>query len=244
MANIEEMNKWSYLEAWKFFTKNAFNRFIPETELYLRSLNFCVTKDIRDDKNADKIILESLNKKSLILIDGCSLNGKTTLGKRLSNHIQASIVDIDLICKEWIEQYLVKSTNPIDKFSFINEMDKLTDVYILENLEKIIKEKSQKGNVILVGCYMELIYRSIIVKTLGKYFDQVVSIYCCAKSFNEIIKMKKKRDIEFGFSGETDEEILNQYIYSKNLLEYEGIMLGLGMGASFITDNSVSDIFA
>ena len=129
MTKIEEMNKWNYSKTWSFFTENAVNRFIPESELYLRSLKLCPTKDIREDKDAKKIILESLKKKSLILIDGSSLNGKTTFATRLSNQTKASIVDIDLICKEWIEQYLLKNPNSIDKFSFMMKMDKLTDIY-------------------------------------------------------------------------------------------------------------------
>lgn len=243
MKTIEEMSKWNYKTAWKFFTENAFNRYIPESELYIRSLTLVPTEDLRDDENARQKILGNLKKKSLILIDGSSLNGKTTFANRLSKQIKASIVDIDLICADWIEQKLAKATNPIEHFSVLMNIDSLTDVYIMENLEKIIKENSGNGNVILVGCYIEVIYRSIIVRTLGKYFDQVISLYCCAKTFNDIKIMKSKRDKEFASYQETDDNVLNQYIYSKRLLQYEGIMLGFGMTASFITDNTVSDMF-
>jgi len=245
MIKIEQMNKWNYQEAWNFFSKNSFNRLIPEAELYVRSLTHCSTEDLRNDKDARKKILEVLKKNSLILIDGSSLNGKTTFAKRLAKHIKADVVDIDLICKDWIEQQVEKTSNPIKKLSFLMDMDRLTDVYILDNLEKIIQKKSQNGNVILVGCYIEVVYRAIIAKTLGKYFDQVVSIYCCAKSFNKIMMMKKKRDDEFGFSPENeDQKILFEYNYSKRLLQDNGIMLGFGMASSFIADTGISDMFA
>lgn len=243
MATMEEMNNWNYAKTWKFFSENAFNRFIPETEQYIRSLKVCVTEDLREEKDAKLKILNALKKKTLILIDGSSLNGKTTFANRLSKHIQANIVDIDLICKDWIEEHLEKTTNLIERFYLLGNVDKLTDVYILENLEKIIKEKSKNGNVILVGSYMEIIYRCIIAKTIGQYFEQVVSIYCCAKSFKDVMMMKKKRDEEFGVYKEIDDEILNAYNYSKRLLQDGGILLGFGMTASFITDTSVSDMF-
>lgn len=244
MAKIEEMNKWNYAKAWKFFTENAFGRLIPETELYMRSLPLCLTEDLRGQQNARDKILGSIKGKTLILIDGASLNGKTTFANRLAKHINANIVDIDLICKDWIEAQQAKITNPVQRFSFMMNMDRLTDVYILDNLEKIIREKSQKGNVILVGSYMELIYRGIIAKTLGKYFQQVISLYCCARSFKEVKAMKEQRDKEFGYSVEVEEQILDQYNYSRRLLDGDGIMLGFGMAASFIADNSVSDMFA
>ena len=123
-------------------------------------------------------------------------------------------------------------------------MNKLTDDYLLENLERIIKEKSKKGNVILVGSYMEVIYRSIIARVFGKNFQQTISIYCCARSFEEVKEMKAQRDKMFGFKMDELAEVLKQYEYSKRLLDGNGIMLGFGMAASFVADNSVSDMFA
>lgn len=245
MAKIGEMMNWNYAKAWKFFTENAFGRMIPETELYLRSLTPCLAEDIRGHSEAREKILTALSKgKTLILIDGASMNGKTTLSKRLAKMTGASVVDIDLLCKDWIEKEHAKIANPIQQFAFMMNMDRLTDVYILENLERIVREKAKKGSVILVGCYMEVIYRAIIAKTLGKYFQQTVSIYCCARSFKEVKAMKTSREKEFGYSAETDEQVLNQYNYSKRLLAGEGVMLGFGMASSFIADNSVSDMFA
>ena len=243
MANIEEMIKWNYAKAWKFFTENAFGRLIPETVVYIGCLSPCTTEDVRGCPDAREKILNSLKENTLILIDGASLNGKTTFAKRLAKKTNASVVDIDLLCKDWIEVEYEKITNPNQIYSFIMNIDKLTDVYILDNLERIIRGNSKNGSVILVGSYMELIYRSIIVRTLGKYFHQVVSIYCCALTSKEVKKMKEKRDQEFGYSAENVEEILNQYNYSKKLLENNGIALGLGMAASFIVDNGVSDMF-
>jgi len=243
MKTIEEINKWSYKEAWQFFNENAINRYVPELKLYFQSLEKnCKTIDLRDDKDARKKILESVKgKKTLILVDGSSLNGKTTFANRLSNCIDCEIVDIDILCIQWIEKHLNKVQVPFERNLFISKIDRLTDEFILDNLEKIIQEKSTK-TVILVGCYIELLYRAIISKTLGKYFDQVVSIYFCAKTYKEIKMLFKKREEEFkNFKMNID--VFEQYQYSKKLLEYNGYPLGVGMDVSFIADIHVSDMF-
>lgn len=244
MVSFEEMVRWNYAKAWKFFSENAVGRLIPEVELYVRTLPPTTAEDLRGQADSREKILNAINGKTLVLIDGGSLNGKTTFAKRLAKHINASVVDIDLLCKDWIEKEVDKITNPFQRTAFLMNMNKLTDDYLLENLEKIIKEKSKKGNVILVGAYMEVIYRSIIARVFGKYFQQTVSIYCCARSFQEIKAMKAQRDKEFGFTLNETAEVLRQYNYSQRLLEGNGIMLGFGMAASFIADNSVSDMFA
>lgn len=243
MATINEMNKWNYSKAWKFFLQNASGKLIPESKLYLKSLVFCSTEDIREDSEAMEKILRAVQGKTLTLIDGASLNGKSTLAERLAKFTNANIVDIDMICKEWIENELAKIKDPSRRFAFLMNMDKLTDEYILNNLERIVREYSKKGSVILVGCYMEVMFRAIIAKTLGKYFEKTISIYCCARSFKEVREMKVKRDKEFGNSSESEANVLNQYNFSKRLLEEDGIMLGFGMTASFIADTKVSDMF-
>ena len=164
MYTINEMNNWNYATAWEFFTNNAYNQYIPETELYVRSLNIRKTIDIRDDKDARNKILGAIKTKSLILLDGSSLNGKTTFARRLARNINAQVVDIDIICKDWIDEQM-ESKNDMEKFFFLLKTNELTDIYILENLENIIRNKSS-NNVILVGSYMEIIYRAIICKTL------------------------------------------------------------------------------
>lgn len=242
MPTIDEMNSWSYKKAWLFFNQNAYKKDIPETREYLRALPFCLTQDLREDEHAREKILATLQVKSLVLIDGASLNGKSTLAQHLAKVVNASIVDIDLLCASWAEKQLANSSNTLSRISFVINIERHMDEYIYNNLERIIKGESVKGTVILVGSYMELIYRGIISKTLGQYFEQVVSIYCCAKTFDEVKVMKRKREQQFG-SAATDEQVLEEYKYAKQLLENNGIVLGLGMNYSFISDNSVTNKF-
>ena len=144
MVSLEEMIRWNYAKAWKFFTEYSVGRLIPETELYVRSMAPTLAEDLRGQSDAREKILNAVNVKTLVLIDGGSLNGKTTFAKRLAKHINASVVDIDLLCKDWIEKEVEKFTNPIQRMAFLMNMDRLTDEYLLKNLERIIKEKSKK----------------------------------------------------------------------------------------------------
>lgn len=243
MKTIEEMSNWNYAEAWEFFTTNALNTYIPETALYIQSSKFSQTFDIRDDKNARNKILESVkDKRSLILFDGGSLNGKSTFARRLAKHIDCEIVDIDMICEDWIEEQLQKLQNSIERQIFMSRLDKMTDMLILKTLEETIRKKSSKS-VILVGCYMELPYRAVISKTLGRYFEQMVSIYCCSKTFMEVEMLMKKRDQEYGAISNIKNVIYKEYEHSKRLLEEDGLPLGIGMDVSFIADIHVSDMF-
>lgn len=234
---MESMDKWNYATAWTFFSENAVNRYIPETDLYIRSSRFCKTIDLRDSCEATEEIYKALKLRSLILMDGSSLNGKSTFAQRLAKRIGAEIVDVDLICIDWIEKQ-----SAAEKFKILLNMNEYTDKYVLQNLERIVRSKSDKS-VILVGSYMEVIYRAIISKTLGKYFEQMVSIYCCAKSFNEVRMMYKKRIAYFGYNLESEQQILQEYNYAKRLLTNNAIMLGVGMDASFVADIHVSDLF-
>ena len=177
----------------------------------------------------------------MILIDGSSLNGKTTFSERLAQSIGAQVVDIDIICKNWIDNQM-KNKNDIERYLFALKTDELTDLYILKNLEDIIKKKSN-NSVILLGMYMEVIYRSIIVNTLGKYFNQVVSIYFCSKTFKEVEMMLKMRQKEYGFIPNEKDIVFHEYNYSKRLLMSDGLMLSIGMDASFIADITVSNMF-
>lgn len=243
MYTMEEMNNWNYATAWDFFNKNAVRQYIPESQTYVQSLKIGKTIDIRDDSEAREKILQSLKSKSLILMDGSSLNGKSTFAKRLARMIEAEVVDIDMLCIEWLEKER-QGKSRIEVLKIAYKLDELTDLYLLNNLENIVKEKSTKS-VILVGAYLEVIYRSIIAKTLGKYFDQVVSLYCCAKRMRDLKFFMQKRDEQFRSATNPimEMKIIEDYKYAKRLLASDGIALGIGMDASFIADISVINMF-
>lgn len=246
MITLTEMMKWNYKKAWQFFTENAVQRYIPESEYYIRSLNYVPTIDLRDNRKAKEIITQKISSNTLILIDGPSANGKTTFAYRISQHINGIVIDIDLLCQEWIETHLKALKSYSEKIKFVEHMDELTDNYILDELENIIREKSKSNKpVILVGLYLEVIYRSIIARTLGKYFEKVVSLLCCEKSFEQVKKFIQSRNAEFkrvlpgAFS-----TCAKEYVIAQNLLSIDNRdFLGAGMTASFIVDSEVSNMF-
>lgn len=245
MKTLNEMNKWNYKRAWEYFTENAFRKCIPEVSLYLKSLKLTETIDLRQNSQAKEIILSKISKNVLILIDGPSCNGKSTLAKRLANHVDAEIVDIDMICKSYIEEKLNSAKSPIEKILMIQKLDIESDIYLLNNLESIIKRKAKLNKpVILVGMYLEVVYRSIIAKVFGKYFDTTISLFCYENTFEDVKKLIKARIIEFKKELPLEyERCRNQYIYAKRLLvNGNSSYLGYGMSASFIVNTTVSNL--
>ena len=246
MKTLEEMNSWDYKTAYSFFEKNAYLNIIPESVIYLNSLPIGTTADLRSNYESREIILRSISSSTLILIDGASGNGKTTFGKRLSKFIGAELIDIDILCIEAFNQLISKSNKKFGIKDY-NYFDEYTDEYLLDNLESIIARKSESGKpVILVGLYLEPLYRAVISKTLGKYFKNIVSIFCCEKTFKKVEKMLIERNKKFfslieGFDMNLCKA---QYMKAIELIENNNSMaLGLGMDYSYVIDSTVSDLF-
>lgn len=253
MKTLEEMNNWSYKEAFYFFNNNAVQQFIPESREYVMSLRPCVTMDLRegnkyslDTKKSCDIILGAITSQTLILVDGNSASGKSTFSKRLAKKLDAEVLDIDLMCKDFIEESIANCKNEFERMVVLMKMEQATDELIYNELEKRIAEMSKLNKpVILVGMYLEAIYRSVVVKTLGRYFQNVVSIFCLEKSFKIVEKMIKSRREEFKeqIRGER-KRVLEEYERASFLAnEADGIWLSLGMRYSFIIDISISDMF-
>ena len=127
-------------------------------------------------------------------------------------------------------------------------IDQETDEFILNNLEDIIAEKAKKGKtVILVGMYLEPIYRCILARTLGKYFKRTVSLFCLEYCFGEIQKMQRSRANEFGgktMPGEI-EKLHRQYMLAKEFASIEdGKILAAGVDSSYLVNTTVSNWYS
>ena len=158
---IEQMNKWSYKKAFKYFTESDRDRIILDAQNYIASLNKMVPLvDFRKEKDASMAINKikgSIGKNTLVLIDGASANGKTTFAERLASKIDAEIVDVDKLCTNYLRNIMLGPATILEKKRGAANMGQdITDEYILNNLEWIIEEKS-KGNrpVILIGMYLD-----------------------------------------------------------------------------------------
>ena len=47
------------------------------------------------------------------MVDGGSLNGKSTIANRIAKHVNGIVLDIDLLCKDWLEEQLKSAKTPI-----------------------------------------------------------------------------------------------------------------------------------
>lgn len=253
MKTIEEMNQWSYKQAYTFFyetnwdeTSNTINE-VPEVASYLLSVKAVQTFDLRSRPEYIETALYSRDySNTLIFIDGPSCSGKSTLAERIANRIDAEIVDIDLICLEWFNKKLELEKNPFKRNLIIDDMKTLTDEYLLNNIEEIIIQKSKMNKpVILVGMYLSLLFRTIVVKTLGRYFNDVTSIFCFEESFGIVKKLIDSRNKDFKqeiVDNMIYNSIYEDYLYAKMIVEEKnGLLLGAGMNLSFIVDTKVSD---
>lgn len=242
---LEEMLNWSYKEAYAFFTENAYGRVIPESKEYVTSLNSSSTIDLRKNSNARELILNSINHRTFILVDGGSLNGKSTIANRIAKHVNGIVLDIDLLCKDWLEEQLKSAKTPIECFFIIQNYNKLTDDFLLNELENIVCQKSAlERPIFLVGQYLEVIYRSVIARTLGKYFERTVSLLCCENSFKIVEQHIAKRNKEFSTNlSDIRQMCLEKYKTALLLIRDYRCFLGMGMDTSFIVNCDVSNMF-
>lgn len=245
MITLEEMTKWDYKTAWEYFTKNALGKYIPETKIYIESLPMVQTIDLRRNKRAKSIISQCITSHTFVLIDGGSANGKTTFANRLAKQFNAEIIDIDMICKECMDKLLASTRNDMEISYIFQKFDELTDQYIFDNLERIVQEKSQLGKpVILVGCYLEIIYRSIIARTLGKYFEKIVSLFCCEETFEQVERFVLNREDDKILYNRERAICMQQYNFATMLVQKQNIrVLGIGMSSSFVINSRVSNRF-
>ena len=245
MRKLEEMLNWSYKEAYAFFTENAYGRVIPESQEYVTSLNSSPTIDLRKNSNARELILSSINPKTFILVDGGSLNGKSTTANRIAKHVNGIVLDVDLLCKDWLEEQLKSARTPVECFFILQNYNKLTDDFLLNELENIVCQNSTlERPIFLVGQYLEVIYRSVIARTLGKFFDKTVSLLCCENSFKIVEQHLAKRNEEFSTNLPGIREMcLEKYRTALLLIRDNSHFLGMGMDASFIVNSDVSNMF-
>lgn len=240
----KDLKKLNYKEAWKYFSKDTANQPVKEATEYIVTLRRAQTIDLRKEEQAKERILEVIKPRTLIFVDGASLNGKTTFANRLAKQIEAIVVDVDSVCLEWLNSQLQRCRTRRQTMQVLLNASKASDEYLLNTIESLISKYSKEGKpVILVGGYLEVIYRSIVARTLGSYFNNMVSLFCCELDFHKVENFMKKRANETGILS-TKEEILEQYLLSKKRIDTEGgRLLGFGMNYSFVIDSSVSNLF-
>ena len=155
------------------------------------------------------------------------------------------MLDVDLLCKDWLEEQLKSAKTPVERFFILQNYNKLTDDFLLNELENIVCQNSAlERPIFLVGQYLEVIYRSVIARTLGKFFDKTVSLLCCENSFKIVEQHLAKRNEEFSTNLPGIREMcLEKYRTALFLIRDNRHFLGMGMDASFIVNCDVSNMF-
>ena len=239
------MLAWSYKKAEKFFE----NPSIPD-ELKLRYIHSlgdtCETELLFECKKPLKKIRRAIKKSTLIFVDGPSCSGKSTLVERLLDYIDATVVDSDKLATIGYQNYQSSKAFCYDEVKTFEEIDQLTDDYVVEQIEGIISEASQEKNkpVILVGSYVNMISRAIVVNALGKYFENIISLFCFEPDTQKFTEAANKRagimSKEFNRNSNNPLYLLmfQQYDAFIRTVRFDPIYLGRGVNYSFILNYS------
>ena len=216
---------------------------ITTIEKYITELPLINTVNLRNRKIAKELILNAITENTFILIDGPSMSGKSTFAPKLAKEISGIVIDIDYLAAEYYLKHSINKKEAIENFSF-KRINEETDSFIINNLQKIIKEKKkEKKPIILVGTYIQILQRAIVMKTIGKMFKKTVSIFCCEESEEAYKKLylSRKHDLNnLPCNNEFEKECKN-FRFASSLIQSN--LLGFGFTNSYVINTTVSDEF-
>ena len=239
MPSLKEMQEWNYAEASDYFYINKNSR-SNEANAYM---NFIAKRsEVRDIRGKSGVPEEAYHESWLIVIDGASCSGKTTTAKEIKNQFPdtTEIADIDEICLLWMKEKQKEYRNRIELLKFYQNYDNLSTIYLKDNLESIVERASNGGkkSVIVVGTFLEMIFRGYMGTTLGKHFKKVMYL-TMHEPLEKIRKNNQKRDKEFHLktTPELWMGICGQYAYIEKVLSVCPSGFGIGADVSLIINS-------
>lgn len=240
MPNLQEMQRWNYAEASDYFYINK-NSQSDEAKAYM----CCIAKkgEVRDIREKTGVPREAYDGGWLIVIDGVSCSGKTTTAKKIKSQFPNTIevIDIDEVCLHWIKRKKMECKSIIELMKINQNYDELTTMYLKDNLESIVERASSGGKktVIVVGTFLEMIFRGYMGTTLGKHFKKVMFL-TMHETIEKIRENNQKRDMDFDLrtSPELWMRMCEQYEYIEKVLSLCPIGFGLGSDLSFIVNHN------
>lgn len=241
MPNLKKMKKMNYAEAWEFFMENE-RMGSPEAIEYLKYIS---RKSFVCDVRGKAITLDELYEGGwLIILDGASCSGKTTTAKKIAEKFPKTveIIDIDYLFSAWLHLEAEKIPNKEDQKIFLKKAEKQGDEYIKLNLENLVANRAKEGKtVLLVGCFLETIYRAFVGTVFGKYFEGV-AIFTVYEEVEKLKKYIEKREKDYGNPGgtllaEQINETSKQISFLKQVIDTQSFVLGFGADKSFIINN-------
>lgn len=241
MPSLKRMKKMNYAEAWEFFMKEKRMGSLEATD-YLKYIS---RKSFVYDMRGKEITFDELYKGGwLIILDGVSCSGKSTTAKKIAEKFPetAEVIDIDYLFNAWLHREAEKIQNKEVQKDFLKKVERQGDDYLKLNLENLISNRAREGKtVVLVGCFLETIYRAFSGTTLGKYFDKV-AIFTIYENMTTLKKYQESRESDFGNPGgkvspEQIEETSRQYDFLTQVINLQPFVLGFGADVSFLINS-------
>ena len=241
MPNLKKMKKMNYAEAWEFFMENK-KMGSPEATDYLKYIS---RKSFVYDMRGKEITFDEIYEGGwLIILDGVSCSGKSTTAKKIGEKFPETveIIDIDYLFSACVHREAEKINRKEEKNTFLNRLEKQGDEYLKLNLENIIANRAREGKtVVLVGCFLETIYRAFLGTIFGRYFDKV-AIFTIYEDMATLKKYQENREADFNNPGgkvlqEQIDETSKQYSFLTQVINLQSFVLGFGADVSVLIDN-------
>ncbi len=244
MTISERMEKMNYAEAWEFFMENE-RKGSPEAIDYLNKISRKSKYDYDDDMRGMKIPYDGIYEGGwLIILDGVSCSGKSTIAKKIGEKFPETVevIDIDYLFSAWVHREAEKITRRDERNIFLSKVEKQGDEFLKLNLENIIANRAKDGKtIVLVGCFLEIIYRAFLGTILGKYFEGV-AIFTIYEEMATLKEYQESREKDFGNLGgkvlqEQEDETSKQYSFLKQVISLKPLTLRFGADVSYIINS-------
>lgn len=241
MPSLKKMKKMNYAEALEFFMENE-RMGSPEATDYLKYIS---RKSFVYDMRGKEITSDGIYEGGwLIILDGVSCSGKSTIAKKIGKKFPETVevIDIDYLFSAWVHREAEKITRGDEKNIFLNKIEKQGDEYLKLNLENIIANRARDGKtVVLVGCFLETIYRAFLGTIFEKYFENV-AIFTIYEEMTTLKEYQESREEDFGNPGgkvlqEQVDETSKQYSFLKQVISLQPFVLGFGADVSFLINS-------
>ena len=240
MPSLKRMKKMNYSEAWEYFMESK-KMGSQEAMDYIK---YIAQKTFVYDMRGKSITSDEIYKGGwLIVLDGASCSGKSTMAKKIAEKFPETVevIDVDYLFYGHIYREAEKFT--IEEWmNFWKNVEKQGNEYLKLNLENLISNRAQEGKtVILVGCFLETIYRAFIGTILGKYFENV-AFFTIYEEIETLKKYQENREADFNNPGgkilmEQIEETSKQLSFLKQVIAEQPVVLGCGADLSILINH-------
>lgn len=237
--DLREMKELSFHEAYEYFMERE-NYASRTADFYMRYISKkCDVKDLRGTLGIPQEIYKG---GWLIVVDGETCAGKTTIAKKIQKKYPGTvkIVNVDGLTEKWLEKQIESLSFP-ERMRYFRKIEEQRRAFLSNNLEKIIEEEAKEGKtVVLDGCFLEFVFRAFLGTTMERYFRKVAFI-TVHEAWEELQAHCDKREKELGslkeIAYEQAIESRRQFSYVDRSLLEKRELFGYGADLSLIVDS-------